>query len=121
MIVRRSSNGLFEFDVVVIGKKKKRNLRGLIDTGSMTCACTYEVITTLQIRPISWDRVSTIDMQTRNAFTYISDIEFDGKRRKSPIIRVSSLPNGIHFILGMSILSHCKMLINGDHMDIQWK
>lgn len=116
-----NKHGLYEFDIVVKGKRKSRTLKGLVDTGSTDCACTYEVITTLQIRPIDYKKVSITDTETKKVLTYSSDVQFDGKSETVPLLRVTSLPEGIHFILGMSILSKCKIEMNGNHMELNWK
>lgn len=52
MKIKPNEKGLYEFDIEVVGTKKRKTLKGLIDTGSTICACTYEVITTLWARPV---------------------------------------------------------------------
>lgn len=116
-----NKNGLYEFEIVVKGKKKQKTLKGLIDTGSTDCACTYEVITTLQIRPIDFRKVSSIDTEIKQVLVYSCDIEFDQKSETVPLLRVSKLPEGIHFLLGMSILSKCNFSMSNSHMDLNWK
>jgi len=116
-----NEHGLYEFDITVKGRKKEQTLKGLVDTGSTDCACTYKVITTLQIRPIDYRKVSTINNETKNVLIYSGIIGFDEHNEIVPLLRVTSLPEGIHFILGMSILSKCKIEMNGSHLDINWK
>jgi hypothetical protein len=48
---------LYLFNFTVRGPKAARVLKGLLDTGSSMCACTYKVITTLRARPVDYRRV----------------------------------------------------------------
>ena len=121
MIIPVNERGLYEFDVTVTGRKSSRVLRGLVDTGSTECACTYKVITTLQIRPIYFGPVSSIDNEVKNVLVYSSNIQFDERSTTVPLLRVTSLPEGIHFILGMSVLSQCILKMNGSKLEINWK
>ncbi len=116
-----NTKGLYEFDINVSGLKKNQTVKGLIDTGSTDCACTYKVITTLQIRPIDFKMVSTINNETKQVLIYSCEIEFDRQSITVPLLRVSSLPEGIHFILGMSVLSQCKITMNGNSLEINWE
>ena len=121
MKIHANEKGLYEFDIIVSGCNKSKILKGLVDTGSTDCACNYKVITTLQIRPIDYTKISSVNNEDKHALIYSCDIEFDGKSETVPLARVSKLPDDIHFILGMSILEKCKIIINDNHMDISWK
>ena len=121
MIIPANEQNLYEFEIFVSGKRKFKKLKGLVDTGSTDCACTYEVITTLHARPIDYKKVSTIDNRSKHALVYCGNIEFDGKSETVPIIRVATLPEGIQFILGMSILSKCTLNFNGSNLELKWK
>ncbi|MCL5674957.1 MAG: retroviral-like aspartic protease family protein [Candidatus Omnitrophica bacterium] len=123
----KNSSGLYEFDVHVRGPKKEKTLKGLIDTGSTDCACTYKLITTLWIRPISFTKVSTVNVNgavqntSKPAWVYSALIKFDNKEDMFNIIRVSSLPQNISLLLGMSFLSRCQLNFDGDrYLDINW-
>jgi hypothetical protein len=126
--MRASKNklGLYEFDIEVRGQKKTKKLKGLIDTGSTDCACTYQVITTLQIRPVDFALVSSINIlnqsgPSKRSLIYSVGLGFDGKGIQVPLIRVANLPDGIHFILGMSALNNCNLNFTNDYLDISWK
>lgn len=118
MRVFKNEKGLYEIDIIVEGEKKSKNLKGLVDTGSTHCACTYEVITTLQIRPIEFATISTIDQKKFKALAYITDFEFDGKKDLIQIYRVNNLPEGIQFIVGMEFLQNCSITMTDSYMDI---
>lgn len=121
MHIQKNKFGLYEFDIKVKGKKKSKILKGLIDTGSTDCACTYHVITTLQIRPISFSIVSAINNEPKRSLIYLADVGFGSKSEPVKIIRVANLPQNIHFLLGMSILSKCHLNFNDEYLDISWK
>ena len=125
MKIKANKNGLYEFEINIVGNKKSKKLKGLVDTGSTDCACTYQIITTLQIRPIDWVKISIIndndEHEYKQVFAYISDIEFDGQSDTVSILRVPNLPIGIDFILGMSFLSKCELVFKDDYLQIEWK
>jgi hypothetical protein len=112
--------GLYEFSVTIKGPKKSKVLKGLIDTGSTHCACTYPVITTLLARPTSFSNVSTCN-DTKRCLFYLIGIGFDGRIEQVELIRVQNLPEGIHLILGMSFLSKCKIKLNDQDGQIEWE
>lgn len=125
MKVTRNADGLFEFSIVVSrptksGKPFTKTLRAIVDTGSTDCACTHEVITTLQIKPIDFMMIKNLD-ESKPRMIYHAPVRFDGHSEIVPIIRTEQLDGGCHFILGMSILSKCVLKIDGDTMDITWK
>lgn len=115
----KDSSGFYSFDIKVQGPRKNKILRGLVDTGSSDCACTYQVITTLWIRPVDRSIVSTIN-QSSPTLIYSAEVGFDNKIIKVPIARVANLPTGIHFLLGMSVLSKCKLTLSDNDMVINW-
>jgi len=121
MKARKNASGLFEFDINVRGEKKSKVLKGLIDTGSTDCACTYKVITTLQVRPIDSSMVSTINSSRDQVLSYLAYIEFSGKKEMVKIFRFPELPDDIHLILGMSFLSKCNLDFKDDYVEINWK
>jgi len=117
----QNSIGLYEFDVDVIGSKgERKTLKGLVDTGSSDCAATYKIITTLKTRPIAVEKVSTVGDGVKDVLVYSVQIGFDGEDDIFPVLRVNSLPDGIHFILGMSVLSRCSISLNHNEMEINW-
>lgn len=122
MRFQKNASGLYEFPVDIHGQRKSRTLKGLIDTGSTDCVCTYPVITTLQIRPINFKMVSTIDIEEgitkKRCLIYLPTIVFDGKSELVELIRVGSLPDEIGLLLGMSFLSKYNLKIEGDFLDI---
>ena len=114
--------GLYEFSVTINGPKRARNLKGLIDTGSTHCACTYPIITTLRARPTSYDFVSSVNAATKKrCLIYLVRIGFDERTEPVELIRVSTLPDDIHLILGMSFLSKCNLTLEDKSGKIEWK
>jgi len=89
---------LYLFNFTVRGPKAARVLKGLLDTGSSMCACTYKVITTLRARPVDYRRAMTTE-----------------------VVRVTSLPDGIDFIMGMSVLQHCNLTLDDNGMTVTWR
>ncbi len=126
MKVPKSSNGLYQLDFTVTGKRKSKVLKGIIDTGSTHCACTFKVITTLQIRPIEWGKISSVH-KTERVLIYSAIVGFDGKKMTVPFARVpqilpeSTTPNDIHIIIGLDVLSECVLNFESDCLDIKWK
>ncbi len=117
----KNANGLYEFEIEILGERKSKKLKGLIDTGSTECAATYKVITTLQIRPIAHEKISTVNNIAGSRFlVYSAPISFSGKSHTVSLYRINDLPQGIDFIIGMSILSKCKIDISGDTANISW-
>lgn len=122
MTIHPNDFGLYEFEIEVSGKNKSKKLKGLIDTGSTDCVCTYELITTLQIRPVSHEKISipSEETTTKRCLVYNIKIEFDSKSELFPVYRIGKLPDNIHFILGMSVLSRCEMKLKGNALEINW-
>jgi len=96
-----------------------------VDTGSNYCACTYKVITTLQTRPIWHKIVHAPDVRTKEAksntklaLIYAASVRLDNFEKSVPIIRVTGAPEGIDFILGMSVLQEAKITIQNNEMEI---
>lgn len=122
MEIIANDQGLYEFDIEVIGLNgTKKQLKGLIDTGSTDCVCTYKIITTLRTRPTGWEKVGTIDKPNYRTFVYSILIEFDGVNETFPVFRVSDLPDKIDMILGMSVLSKCNLEITENKLSLEWR
>jgi predicted aspartyl protease len=121
MKAKKNALGLYEFSITVTGPKKKKVLKGIVDTGSTFCACSYKVITTLFIRPIDYLSVSAISGDTAKRLIYEAEVGFEGVSHKTQIARLTTLPDGIDFILGNSILDECKYSKDNEHMDVTWK
>lgn len=122
MIISQSDRGLYEFYIEVIGLKKRKKFKGIVDTGSNECACTYKVITTLQIRPICYEMISAINSElTRRTLVYGAYVSFDGKDEIIELYRVNNMPSGIDFIMGMSMLSRCTFSKKNNHLEIYLK
>lgn len=120
MRATKNAFGLYEFAIKARGPKKSKILKGLVDTGSTDCAVGYEVITTLWARPIDFKPVSTIDGSNERRLIYALNIGFDQKSLLVPIVRVTRLPIGVHLLLGMSLLSKCKITTHETYLDINW-
>ena len=60
MRATKNKFGLYEFDIEITGPKKNKTVKGLIDTGSTYCVCTYKVITTLWSRPICHEWINAV-------------------------------------------------------------
>ncbi len=122
MIIKPNSIGLYGIDVLVSHKTKSSKIKGLIDTGSTECVCSYQIITSLKIRAVSFDKISTINSDDTAArwLCYEVKLGFNNKDRVIPLYRVNAMPQGIALILGMSFLSHCKFDFNGKDFNIDW-
>lgn len=121
MQARKNELDLFEFSVKVTGPNVSKTLKGIVDTGSTFCACTHKVITTLRIRPIDFRKVAPIGGDAARRLIYEAEIGFDGRSAKSEIARLETLPKGIDFILGLSILEKCNWSKCDTHLEISWK
>ena len=124
MQLKPNNDGLYEFDVEIIGPRgNRKTLKGLIDTGSTECACTYKIITTLKIRPVAFKNISTVnsDAGASRVLVYSTEIGFNQKSKIVSLYRVSTLPEGIDLILGMSFLSKCSINFDGRIMKIDWR
>lgn len=119
----KNSLGLFEFAFEVIGPRKRKTLKGLIDTGSTDCACTYKVITSLWLRPTDKRQAFKVD-QPAGKINLIYEVKLaldtTNKCRTVPVVRVTNLPPGFDFICGMSVLKCCRITMLPDSMDICW-
>ena len=124
MQLKPNNDGLYEFEVEVIGPRgHRKTLKGLIDTGSTECACTYKIITTLKIRPVAFEKISTInsDANATRVLVYSTEISFNRKSKRVSLYRLANLPEGIDLILGMSFLSNCSLNLDGEIMKIDWR
>lgn len=122
MQASKNAFGLYEFSLTVIGPRNRRKtLKGIVDTGSTLCACTYKVITTLLIRPIDYGKVMPIGGASSSRLIYEATINFDNMSQKTPIVRLNTLPKTFDFILGMSILDFCDIDKSDNHLKICWK
>jgi hypothetical protein len=121
MRAKKNELGFFEFSIKIQGPKMSRVLKGVVDTGSTFCACTYKVITCLRIRNVDFLPVAPITGKSARRLIYEADIGFDGKAIKSEIARLASLPVGSDFLLGLSVLDHCDWQKTDSHLDVTWK
>jgi hypothetical protein len=120
MIIHPGPSGLYVFPLHVEGKKKKRVLKAVFDPGSTDCACNYEVITTLQIRPVGRWALKLGDVN-EHRLVYSAPVGFDNKHLVVPIVRMNNLANGIHFIFGNSILNGCNYKNEDGRLEVTWK
>ena len=58
--------------------------------------------------------------QPIHALGYSLNIKFDDRFMMTHVYRVPLKMDEIDFILGLSILDHCKINLEGDTMDILW-
>jgi predicted aspartyl protease len=121
MRARKNEYGLFEFDVKIIGPKSERVIKGIVDTGSTLCACTYKLVTTLKIKPIDHRKVTAVEGKPERRLVYFTRLEFDKHEKRVAVVRLTTLPPGFDFILGMSVLDFCDIEKSDNHMIITWK
>ena len=119
MLINKSPEGLYLFDLEVSGRRKKRTVQAIVDTGSTDCACTYKVITTLQVRPVDFQIVNMFETKKRRLI-YEAQISFDGRSMRVPIIRVEEIASNADFVLGMTVLSNCIFSQEANVMTVKW-
>lgn len=121
MQVTRHNGNIYMFRVQVCGPSVRRTLNGLVDTGSTFCACTYKVITALKARPVDYRTVHAVNCSPELRLIYSLNVGFDKRHIKTEVVRVTSMPDGFDFILGMSVLRHCDLTLNSTGMVIVWR
>ena len=117
----RNQNGLYTFKLTVHFKSKTKTLVGLVDTGSNICACNYKIPTTLRARQTTWEMITIPTSSTKVPSPgYSIYVGFDDRAEMTHVYRLDLKMDGIDFILGMSILSKCKVVLKGEKMEISW-
>ena len=121
MIARKNSQGLFVFKIKISNGTISRTLMGCADTGSTDCAATYKCITPFHLKPVDWTLIQAIGSYPHRTLVYNGTMCFDHREMEVPIVRVPNTPDGVDFILGLSVLEHCTIRIDNDKMYIDWE
>ena len=116
----RAQDGLYVFPLTVRFKNSVKTLKGLVDTGSNICVCTYKIPTTLRARATSYSLISSPIASPISTLGYSLKVGFDGRSVMTHVYRLPLDMPGIDFILGLSVPSKCSIVMRDDHMEINW-